>query len=96
MTSIAFPKCPRCNDNWWSNVLSPMASRNCMRCSMYYSPTSEFFALYSFVEHEKNLYWHLNNNYCEYGFNIFSCGIKLPYLPYNISPEKFKTYLTFL
>jgi len=66
---------------------------------MYYNGSSRFLALYCFIGEFNALYWiHRDDeSYCRYGENILpQCSVKLPYLPFDISPEKLKTYLTFL
>ena len=96
-----FSNCPRC----YGNFTYIKETKKCYKCSLSYrqyvndtrSYSLDFFSFQKFLGIEGfNLYWAVENNepsYCQYGNTPHS--IKLPRLPFDITPEQLKLYLTF-
>jgi hypothetical protein len=94
-SSILYNVCPRCNSQWQFK-LSPQCA-----CGMAYHipPAYHCLVLRSFLGIEGNyLTWDIDNHFCLYGnWPECVCGTatKLPWLPYDITPEKLKMYILF-
>jgi len=86
-----FSNCPRCNDSW--NILST-AIKQCQHCGLYWN--INYSQLCFDFNNNSFIYWILEDYFCMCYGNVFGLGLKLPYLPYDISFEKLKLYLNFL
>jgi hypothetical protein len=81
---MKWPTCPRCNGNLAKYVLEQRYI--CKNCKLNYD---QFTQEYQLEINNGLLLWKFNYAVCEFG------NVKLPWLPYNISLEQLKLYLTF-
>ena len=95
MKDIDFPNCPRCGGNW--SQIGEVALHHyymCSQCKMQLDRFPQWVKLTSpdFMGNNLHLSWYVKENFCVLKSDEF---IWLPWLPYNITPEKLKLYLTF-
>ena len=88
-------KCPRCLEIFSSNN----NIRSCDNCdATYYSYNDyvgDYFVLFNFVKRGNRLLWFFKEKFCTYSFDGHK-SIKLDWLPFNISADKFKNLLSFI
>ena len=79
--------CPRCKLEMTKSVFNYVCS-----CGITYFQTDQYRWE---ISREENLYlwWNIKSNFCVATFNNKSTS--LPWLPYNITEDKLKLYLTF-
>jgi len=86
--------CPKCNIEW--DRSQPNGWLKCPQCSMGYCydkfETSHSLAMPDFLGKQGyNLFWYINKQQCSYGcLNDFvnDKEIRLPWLPYTITPQE--------
>ena len=88
-----FPVCPRCSHDW---IKEEQTFWDCPICGMSYNPSKNCMNL---LLEDFLVYWFPEENisylYC-YPSSLSLKRIKLPFLPYDITLDKLKLYLTFL
>ena len=88
-----FPDCPRCHKEWNRNYINVYKYILCDECDLAFHIEDNIL---SFVLKGYWVYWSLEANYSWiYPIKITE-KIVLPYLPYDITLNKLKLYLTFL
>jgi hypothetical protein len=90
---INLDNCPCCKNAWTHSGQSPGYPYDyCDKCMIYYYNTHKFLVRLDVLEGKgSRLSWNFKTNSCEYGYN----GFILPWLDFNITPEKLKLYLLF-
>jgi len=91
-----FDVCPRCN-NAWSIKLEDNTLIECEVCDIFYLKYSHLLSWRPFSNSQFRFIWDCKKLECR--FTIGEPGnwksIYLPYLPFNVSVDKIRLYLTF-
>jgi hypothetical protein len=98
---ISLNNCPICGGVWKpsENLNSkgkPLHSHMCAKCDMVYN--SNFLARRNILKANYAILWDFENNTCVYGNQIDILNeacLKLPWLDFNITPDKLKLYILF-
>ena len=96
-----FPICPRCQGQW-RGCRFYITDLICKVCESFLWTDSENriikFNTFSIIKKNDFLMWDFILNICKYGEDGDgeSSSTILPFLPFNITGEKFKNLLTFL
>ena len=86
--------CPRCNNNW-QRENKIIYRKYCDDCNLFYCHFG-LLVIRSFLGTDDSLIWQYTIPNCIYGTGtIFGKNTTLPWLPFNITPDKLKTYLLF-
>jgi hypothetical protein len=96
-----YNQCPRCQGNWIKRN-NDKDKEYCQNCPLIkrnrYGHNGIYFSysILDFLEYGDRLYWFLIpvDNECSY-FNNKHNAIYLPFLPFDITPQTFKTLLVF-
>ncbi len=94
-----YPRCPRCLSPWKEGV--GKVKRCLTNCGMAYAINSTFYqtpilSCEKILREEDILYWYVNSHICIYAvFTNDGSETQLPWLPFDIDPDKLKKYLLF-
>jgi hypothetical protein len=99
---MKFETCPRCSGNWEKQNLSVSGEKfpyyRCNACDLHYYDNREEISLRRFIKPDYNLVWFYNENCCGYGSledAMSGTTLRLPWLPFAISKERFRLLLLF-
>lgn len=94
--------CPCCAENWILDHKRDDGIKiqyHCSKCKIDYNPDNKFLMRRDILGNKSaHLVWDLQLNRCVYGFRsnaIDSNLLELPFLPFDITPEKLKLYIVF-
>lgn len=97
-----FSFCPRCNETWEEgqirNGKDIVKFLVCETCDVRFFENPQQLVFRNFIKSEYNLVWDFKDNCCYYSsLNDVMRGrtLKLPWLPFSINKDKFKTILFF-
>jgi len=101
-----FPECPNCKGPW----VAEDHYRDCYECQLIWHPTTLLEYVSKTVTQNLHVYWTAAGD-CrvdiftryeyEYGktsglVGVSSKTVEMPYLPYDITEEQLKLYMTFI
>jgi ribosomal protein L32 len=102
LTMQSLNNCPICGGAWLNDHIQNgfMIPHHCSKCAMDYYPISKFLIKRDILGcKDYHLTWDLILNTCEYGSismgKFIDDRLKLPWLSFDITPEKLKLYLVF-
>jgi hypothetical protein len=97
---INLDNCPCCAESWINNHIRDGGLKiqyHCSKCKIDYNPKNKFLMRRDILN-KKHLVWDFQLNRCVYGYapNVIDGNLlELPWLDFNITPEKLKLYLLF-
>ena len=87
-------ECPRCQNSWQFKI----NRYECINCNInYYLDLNNMIDLYGIIHENDRLTWIFKTKKCYYRYQIDSVYhfLNLPWLPFDITSDKLKTYLLF-
>ena len=89
-----FIKCPRCGNDDWNSSISTLCTRGIY--VSYYNSKRNLLDLNIDNICGYNIMWMITEQQCYiHPYNSNDDYIKVPWIPFDVSEEQFKLYLTF-